>query len=178
MAAAFNTFLITFYLKYIPGSIYVNNMYFSGSDLVGFLAAGIAFKYMPITWCLKTACVIGGIGGALYLTVSNVNALLPIIICMNRAGSTMYYNICYISIPRLFPTRYVTTVYGLVNMVAHTFACFSPLVAEIKNPYPFLIFLALVALAFSVSFGVQELDKVENADEMMGKLTPCPSENE
>lgn len=48
MTAAFNTFLITFYLKYIPGSIYVNNMYFSGSDLVGFLMAGIAFKYMPI----------------------------------------------------------------------------------------------------------------------------------
>ena len=104
------------------------------------------------------ASIIGGVGGALYLTMSSVTDLLPIIICMNRAGSTMAYNICYISIPRLFPTRYVTTVYGLVNMVAHTFACFSPLVAEISNPYPFLVFVVLVTVAFFVSFNIQELD--------------------
>lgn len=153
--AAFNTFLITFYLKYIPGSIYVNNMYFSGSDLIGFLLAGISFRYMAIGWCLRTACIIEGIGGALYLLVgSHYGSLLPIIICMNRAGSTMYYNICYISIPRLFPTRYVTTIYGLVNMVAHIFACFSPLVAEIKNPYPFIIFLGLMMTAFYMSFSL------------------------
>lgn len=165
MTACFNTFLITFYLKYIPGSIYVNNMYFAGSDLVGFLSAGIALRYMQISSGLKLGTIISGIGGALYLTTNNIEVLLPIIICMNRAGSTMVYNICYISVTRLFPTRYVTTVYGIVNMVAHCFACFAPLAAEIHNPYPFCLFLGLEATAFIASYFITELDKAEEDDD-------------
>jgi len=74
--------------------------------------------------------------------------MMALMISLSRVGCTMAYNTGYISISRLFPTQYVSTVMGLVNVVGHVFACFAPLVAEIEAPYPFIIFLFLLVVAF------------------------------
>ena len=70
----------------------------------------------------------------------------------------MSYNIGYVSVPRLFPTRFVATVYGIVNVIAHVFACFAPLVAEIQDPYPFTVFLSAIFVSLFCSYYLTELD--------------------
>ena len=68
----------------------------------------------------------------------------------------------YISVPRLFPTRYVTTVYSIVNLVSHIFACFSPLVAEITDPWPFSFMVGASVLSlFCAMFLTEYKDKKE-----------------
>jgi hypothetical protein len=105
--------------------------------MFGFILAGMVAKNFAIGRGLRVSYVISGIGGFFYIAlgkesdlVKHYPVVLPIIICMARVGCTMGFNIGYISVPRLFPTRFVATVYGITNLVAHSFACLAPLVAE------------------------------------------------
>lgn len=45
---SFNFFLITFYLKYFPGNIYINSMCFASADLIAYMSSGIVLKYFFI----------------------------------------------------------------------------------------------------------------------------------
>jgi len=72
----------------------------------------------------------------------------------------MAFNIGYISVPRLFPTRYVSLVYAITNVVAHVFACFAPLVAEIPDPIPFLSLMMALVVMLVASYYVMELAAV------------------
>ena len=41
----FNFYLITFYLKSVPGSIYLNSICFASADLLAYLSSGLIMKY-------------------------------------------------------------------------------------------------------------------------------------
>ena len=106
--------------------------------MVGFILAGVVAKSFPIGKGLRFSYLIAGIGGFFYMALGKDNELfksspvmLPLLICMSRIGCTMGFNIGFISVPRLFPTRFVATVYGITNLVAHSFACLAPMVAEL-----------------------------------------------
>ena len=53
----------------------------------------------------------------------------------------MAFNTVYVSNNRFFPTKYLASTYGIVNFVSHLFAVGAPLLAEVDDPYPFIIFL-------------------------------------
>jgi len=158
MCSAFNFYLLTFYLKYFPGNIFENSMFFAFSDMIAFAMAGLVLKYTTVVRGLRFSFIISTTGGILYLMLSTVDGLIPVLICLSRIGNTMAYNIGYVSVNKLFPTKFIATVYGIVNMAAHIIACFSPLVAEIPNPYPFIFFLSAVAISLFVSSFLSELD--------------------
>ena len=59
----------------------------------------------------------------------------------------MAFNIGYISVPRLFPIKFQSTIYAIVNFSAHIVACLAPLLAEIPSPIPFVGFLAAIGVS-------------------------------
>jgi len=133
--------------------------------MVGFILAGVVAKSFPIGRGLRFSYLIAGIGGFCYMVLGKENLLfkespymLPLLICMSRIGCTMGFNIGYISVPRLFPTRFVATVYGVTNLVAHSFACLAPMAAELQDPYPFSIFLVGILISLCFSYWLNELD--------------------
>ena len=70
----------------------------------------------------------------------------------------MSFNIGYISVARLFPTQYVSTVFGIVNFFSHLLTVGSPMVAEAPEPIPFVVFcfnsfIALFACLYLVEIG-------------------------
>ena len=75
----------------------------------------------------------------------------------------MAFNIGYRSVPWLFPTKFQSTVYAIVNFSAHIVACLAPLVAEIPSPVPFVGFLA--AIIVSVLF-LKKLTHLKIEDEI------------
>jgi hypothetical protein len=79
----------------------------------------------------------------------------------------MLGNICYISVPKLFPTRFLTTAYAILNLCAHIFAIGAPLAAELKDPYPFLIYLILLVILLFASTLITELEKAKAVDELV-----------
>ena len=68
----------------------------------------------------------------------------------------MSYNTLFLTNNRLFPIKYVSTTFGIVNLCAHTIAICAPLVAEIKDPLPMMIFVSLTGIAIFASIFLKE----------------------
>ena len=159
MEATFNYYLLTFYLKYFPGNIFENAGIYALSDFAAFIIAGVVLKFLSISNSFRVCLTLAFTGGMLYLCTSNKANLVPLFICLCRVGQTMTYNVAVISVNRLFPTKFISTAYGVVNGFAHIFACLSSLIAEIPNPYPFMIFEALIVVA---AFATMRIKEVKN----------------
>lgn len=63
----------------------------------------------------------------------------------------MSFNVGYVSIPKLFPTIYVTTAMGAVNLVSHLITIGAPMVAELSEPIPMIIYS--INAASGIAFG-------------------------
>ena len=89
--------------------------------MMGYFLAGLTLKYTNTAKGLRVAYCVCFTGGALYLTIGHTSeALLPVLVILSRIGTTMCFNMGYISVPRLFPTKFVAFVFGIVNVVVTT----------------------------------------------------------
>ena len=166
--ATFNYYLLTFYMKYFPGNIFTNSIYFAVSDLLAYFGAGVLLKVIGMKKTIWISATLALVGGLSYLFLSNQTELVPMIICLSRFGQSMIFNTTLICVNKLFPTLFVSTAYGILNFCAHCFACLSPFVAEIKNPYPFSFFCSFVLIAIFSSFFLTEIDD-QMSMEMLAK---------
>ena len=155
---SFNFFLITFYLKAFPGNIFVNSMCFAGADLLAYISSGLVLKFFAVRQGLFLSYSLALSAGISYLLNYNTDLpwLIPLLIALSRMGASMSFNIGYVSVQRLFPVQYVTTVFGIVNFFGHLITIGSPMVAEIGEPIPFYVFCSNAALA--IIFGVQLIE--------------------
>lgn len=67
LLSSFNFYLITFYLKKFPGSIYVNSIVFAFADMVAFASSGLILKYFLISQGLSFSYGLSLIAGIMYL---------------------------------------------------------------------------------------------------------------
>lgn len=155
--ASFNFYLLTFYLKYFPGNLFQNSAYFAVSDLIAFVVAGVSLQFASIQTNIRIGSALGLAGGFMYLFTHQNISLTPITICLARIGQTVIFNTSIIGINRLFPTLYVATAYGVVNFCGHLYACLSPFVAEIPDPFPFIVFVSMIGVAAAMSFMLTEI---------------------
>ena len=65
--ASFNFFLITFYLKYFPGNIFINSICFASADLIAYLSSGVVLKFFFIRQGLFFSYSLSLIAGIVYL---------------------------------------------------------------------------------------------------------------
>jgi len=73
-------------------------------------------------------------------------------------GQKLAFCIGFISVSKLFPVKFQSTVYSIVNFMAHLVACAGPLIAEIPNPVPYLTFvIAMIVSTVALSF-LKELE--------------------
>jgi len=162
--SSFNFYMLTFFLKYFPGNIFENSLCFAISDLIAFTLSGVVIKYTRVNNGFRLAFLISSIGGTLYLLFYTQTAFIPIFVCLSRIGVTMAFNLGYISVPRLFPIKFQSTVYAVVNLFAHLIACSGPIVAEMPHPIPFIAFISAVGVSV---IAVQALDELDSE-----KITP------
>ena len=163
LLGSFNFYLITFYLKSFPGNIYINSMCFAGADLIAYMSSGFVLKFLTISKGLFFSYSLSLVGGLTYLLNYQTEStwLIPVLVCFSRIGGSMSFNIGYVSVARLFPTNFVTTVFGIVNFVSHGITVGAPMVAELGEPIPFVVFCCNAA--FAIVFGLQlvELDRAK-----------------
>ena len=120
----FNFYLLSFYMKYFPGNIFENSVYFACSDLCAFFLAGVLLNYTSMKFTIRVASIAALIGGFMYLFLeSSQPELQPAMIVLSRLGQSMIFNATLISVNRLFPTLLIANAYGICNFCAHIIAC-------------------------------------------------------
>jgi len=148
--SSFNYYIITFYLKYIPGNVYVNTTLSCTAEVIAYLFSG----YIMTTFGVKLSYMIGFIlaaaGGILLVIFFNAEgALIAVFILFAKFGIALDFNLCYLATPTMFPIALTTTAFGICNIFARIATIMSPLIAELPDPAPMSIFsISCIAAAF------------------------------
>lgn len=149
-----NYYLITFFMKYVPGNIYVNTSVSALSELVAYASSGFAYKILggkPSFWI---SFFLAGIGGILIAISPNaVGYKIASFVLVAKFGISFAFNLVYIITPSMFPTDLCTTAFGICNGFAMFSSVLSPMVAETTEPLPMMIyalssFAAIIATIF------------------------------
>ena len=159
-AVGFSYYLITFYIKYFKGNIFVNFASIGVADAIGFaLITKITPKY-TIPEIIRILLV-GSIASAILFMITQavVPALLPIPLILMRMNIGGLYNYSYQYNSMLFPLLVKGAVFAMANSFARPSQAMATMVAEYIHEPIFLI-LTVSIISIFVSFLVTE--KVEH----------------
>ncbi len=156
-AIVFNFFLLSFYFKYFPGSIFINTTLIAVADMVSYLVSGLLLKCLNTNKALILAQTISATGAILYFFLYENAVAIPFVIIMSRIGNSMSFNTMYVTNNRLFPVYFLASSFGLLNFISHLVGVGAPMVAEVADPLPFAVFLANAVIALIASLFLKEL---------------------
>lgn len=149
-SSSFNYYIITFYLKYIPGSVYVNTVLSCSAEITAYLVSGVIMKVFGAKLSFIVAYILAAVGGIFLVIFFNASDdLIGIFVLFAKFGISFAFNLTYLATPQMFPTALVTTAFGICNIFARFSTVLSPLIAELPNPAPMVIFsIICIASAF------------------------------
>jgi len=139
-------YILFFYIKYYPGNTYINGMISACTDMVAYILLICALPWVNFKNIFTTCFASILIASTLYLCGKDNQAIVYTSLSLNRMGTAASYNLGFLTVTRMFPIDYNSTVVGYMCFVGHIFACFSALFAEFPEPWPFL-FNVIYALA-------------------------------
>lgn len=148
-------FLINLYLKYIPGSEYLNVTIAGIAEILAHLSAGLIFKKFGV----KVSFVTGysfALAGGVCLMFQNKFAdntfLVALFVLLAKFGASMCLCICQIATPWLFPTTLCGTAFGICNLFGRLMQAAAPFIVELNGALPMTIFSGLAGIALLCSF--------------------------
>ena len=146
---SFNFYLINFYLKYIPGNVYINTMVASIGEAISAAVAGSILQLLgPRNAIAFTSAISGLATVALWLAeVYGYINEVPLFILLARFGVSALFPIMYMSTLLYFPSRYLGAVFGICNVAARATTVLSPMVAEIDTPIPEICSILICTLS-------------------------------
>ena len=159
VAASFNLYMISFYMKYVSNNIFVATLTSCLGDIPlsiggGFLYHHLGPKYaMPI---FLASAILGSLSLATWAAPDkklNI-VIMSILVLFTRSGIKCTFDSCYLANATIFPAIFAGTAFGLCNIGAKLVTIFAPVMAEITPPTPMIIFSALSAMALVAAFNI------------------------
>lgn len=154
----FSFALINFFIKYMPGDIYINVM-LSGlsacsllieSEIIGFIDIKKLQVFSLLIIFASSVCL------SMFEKDTQYEFLFASLLLVAKIGTNMTLGCCYSIHSDLFPTYFMTNSFGICNFFSRSITALAPLMAEMSNrKIPFmtmvlLSFLAMVASMFLV----------------------------
>lgn len=154
-AASFNFYVINFFLKYIPGNVYVNVIVASVANSISCYVAGSLVVKMGSQ---NGMCLTFGLcfsASILLLTAESADfvSLIPFLVLIAMFGVSSAFTMLYMCTLQYFPNQFMGTVFGICNVTARSVTIFAPMVAEVPTPMPELMIIlsclgAIIATRF------------------------------
>ena len=99
-ASSFCDYLLTFYLKYIPGNIYVNTCLATLASILGHTGSGIIAKMFGIKVAFFVSFILASTGGILLIILYNASGLLiGVFVLFAKFGVSFAFNLVYFATP-------------------------------------------------------------------------------
>ena len=154
-ASSFNYYLMTFFLKYIPGNLFVNTSIASLSEISSYVLSAYVMKFLGLKISYIMAWLIGATGGILMVIFSNNDQMMGVFVLLSKFGVSFAFNNSYLGMPKLFPVALCGTAFGICNVFARFATVLSPLVAELPYPGPMIIFASCCSVGVVLAFFLQ-----------------------
>ncbi len=161
-SSSFNYYIMTFYLKYIPGNVYTNTSLSCIAEVIAYVGSGIVMDIFGVKLSFMISFILAATGGILLVIFFNAEGLLiATFVLFAKFGISFAFNIAYLATPQMFPVVLCSTAFGICNIFARFSTVLSPMIAELPDPAPMSIFsIMCIASAFLPLF----LRKVKKAD--------------
>ena len=165
IASSFDMYLITFQMKYLPGSIFVNTLVSSGFDFPISICAGFLYAKLGVRKTLPIFFAISLVGGIALVFVGDAEGyskfVPPLLVMTARLGVKVALDLCYLANSTIFPGIFAGTAFGLCNLGAKLFTIMSPLLAEADKPLPMIVYSALLVGAIVAAASIRSEPKEE-----------------
>eukprot|EP00347_Sterkiella_histriomuscorum_P006274 403353395 len=176
-AASFTFYLLSFFIKYMPGDIFVNSIV-SGLCCFSLLMEGPIQKKLSTKVGQSISFALGliaAVGICFFDKHTNQVVLYSLVLLIAKSGAELAFAFVTLIHLELFPTSFLVTSYGICNIFCRMVTMFAPIVAEIPNPMvplTFLIGLNLVGVVGSIILKTRKLqqqNEQQNTDELLNK---------
>lgn len=155
----FTYFLVIFLVKYLPGSLYMNQLV-SGFSVIGYLVVPMLAprfdnrRIMLFGYGLSIVFLVAMLfveqGG---IWSSTDDLIYSLIFFLFKCGVSMVFISLFVIHQDLFTTKYLATSYGLCNTVSRVLTLGEPLIAEIPNrAVPVALMLGLNCIAIVATY--------------------------
>lgn len=161
MAGSFNYYLIQFLINTFQ-AIYITGIVSSISDIVANSIAAYVFEKIGVRKCISGSQALATIGGLLVLTYGlqhDQSWTFPLLVMMSKFGVTFTFNTLYVSHATLFPVLFASSAMGINQFVARLFSAISPLLAQVEEPVPMIVFTSITTTSFILAFFIQAEDR-------------------
>ncbi|CAI2364771.1 unnamed protein product [Moneuplotes crassus] len=151
---SFNFYMISFYLKYVEGNIYINTLAGCISEIAGNFGSGFIQKWVGSKKALIVCFALSLVSATPLIFITNSTAI-AVCVFSGKFFIEGGFNIAYFVNPEIFHPLFVSFSFGLCNLVANIFTIFAPQVAEIKprqTPVIVLLVLTVVTGLFTSFF--------------------------
>uniref|UniRef100_A0A7S3MR55 Uncharacterized protein n=1 Tax=Favella ehrenbergii TaxID=182087 RepID=A0A7S3MR55_9SPIT len=157
---SFSFYLGKFQLKQLAGNIYVNSLASSIADTLSRPMAYVIYRKLGVRMTFLTTFTVATIGsfavfGAEATSEAAQKYLLPTSLFIMNTGLTSGSTILYVGHMDLFPIVFSTTSMGIVNIFSRAITTLAPLVAEVPEPTPEIIFSTLCVISVIVAYFVR-----------------------
>lgn len=153
-----NYMIINIFLKYIPGSVYLNFTIAGCAEIAAHLSAGFLFKKVGVKWTFfigYTIALAGGICLIFQNKFADNNWLVASFVLLAKFGASMTMCVCQIATPWIFPTTLCGTAFGICNLFGRFFQATGPIIAELQIPLPMEFFSGFCVIAIIGSLFVK-----------------------
>lgn len=150
-----NYMIINIFLKYIPGSEYLNFTIAGFAEIFAHLSVGLIFGKFGVKATFIVGYAIALAGGVCMIFQNQFatnNFLIATFVLLAKFGASMTMCVCQIATPWMFPTTLCGTAFGICNLFGRFTQATAPFIAEFEIPLPMEIFSAFAGIALACSF--------------------------
>jgi Na+/melibiose symporter-like transporter len=147
VAVSFDFYLMGFYLTNMEGDINQNSLWQGVGMILAFIMSAPIIDRLGFKRSFAFFFVLSIIPAALYTMIPHKSAtLISVLVFVGRLGICPCYSLTFIASNQLFPPAIKSSLFALCNIVARAVCMVAPIVALMKDPFPFQIFgfLALI----------------------------------
>ena len=152
--------MINIYMKYVPGTIYLNFTIAGLSEILAHVTVGIFYVKLTPRWTFFIGYAFAIAGGICLIFQKRYDsgALVAFFVLLAKFGASMAMCACYVSTPYIFPVLLSGTAFGICNTFGRFFAIAAPYIAEVDIPLPMEIFSVLSIIGLAVSLFISTAD--------------------
>jgi hypothetical protein len=144
-ASSFCFYILGFYVKYIPGDIFINTIILALADSVSSACTGLIASSIGAGLTMTLAFGVSFLGGISLIFVNKDSILITALILVTKFGINISFTLCYIINAEYFPSVVSSRIFGICNIFSRISTILSPLIAELKAPIPMVVY-SLVCL--------------------------------
>ena len=150
-ASSFCFYIIGFYIKYIPGNMFINVIIMCVADAISSIFAGIIASSIGTRKTMFYSYGLAAVAGVL-LTVFDKNPLaIMIFMLITKFGINCAFTLCYLINAEYFPAMVCSRIFGICNIFSRISTILSPLIAEVDPPVPMMTYVLVCTISMVAS---------------------------